>query len=135
MSGNIRIQLLNNCGLMTILLYLKQHYPWLLSTLGDICNSRYGRYLLVNIILDLTFLQASLHDTRHNTIMLEPTCLGRDPLVCVASSVGSATQYPCVNSLLQHEPQYDDKCYITVSHTPDVANNVLKLARVKTVPG
>ena len=76
-----------------------------------------------------------LHDTRHNTIMLEPTCLGRDPLVCVASSVGSATQYPCVNSLLQHEPKYDDKCYITVSHTPDVANNVLKLARVKTVPG
>ena len=49
--------------------------------------------------------------------------------------MGSETQYPCVNSLLQHEPEYDDKCYITVSHTPDVANNVLKLARVKTVPG
>ena len=76
-----------------------------------------------------------LHDTRHNTIMLESTCLGRDPLVCVASSVGSAMQYPCVNSLLQHEPKYDDKCYITVSYTPDVTNNVLKLARVKTVPG
>ena len=47
----------------------------------------------------------------------------------------SATQYPCVNNLLQHEPKYDEKWYITVSHTSDVANYVLKLARVKTVPG
>ena len=67
--------------------------------------------------------------------MLEPTCLERDPLVCVANSVGSATQYPCVNSLLQHEPKYDEKCYITVNHTPGVANNVLKFVRVKTMPG
>ena len=72
-----------------------------------------------------------LHDTRHSTIMLEPNCLGCDPLVCVASSVGSATQYPCVNSLLQHEPKYDDKCYITVSRTPYLANNVLKIGTSK----
>ena len=32
-----------------------------------------------------------LHDTRNNTIMLEPTCLGRDPLVCVANSVANST--------------------------------------------
>ena len=127
MSGIIRIQLLNHCGLMTILLYLKQHCPWLQFQVWPIPLGEH--YIRLNLPTSL------LHDTRHNTIMLERTCLGRDPLVCVASSVGSATQYPCVNSLLQHELKYDDKCYITVSHTPDVANNVLKLARVKTVPG
>ena len=88
-------------------------------------GEHYQDYITLNLPSSL------LHDTRHNTIMLEPNCLGRDPFVYVASNVGSATQYPRVNSLLQLQPKYDKKCYITVSQIPDVANDVLKLARVK----
>ena len=56
--------------------------------------------------------QTVLHNTARDQVVINPQCMGEQPVVCTTHAIHMAEQYPCIQGLLCDIPFYDKTCYI-----------------------